>query len=238
MKKFNGFPPRSQFTPIPNAFFSRLLPHIDSLNELKVSLYIMASLYRKRGYPRFVSYSELVKDSTLLESLKDITKPAEDSLMNAIDKAVERGVILSLTLEIEGKSEDIYFLNSETDRKAMDGIRSGQIELPGIAVKTTSAIKPEQMPNIFALYEDNIGLLTPLISEELKEAEKLYPADWIEDAIKEAVSLNKRNWRYISRILENWSTEGRVYGAHQRDSKKEDPDKYIKGKYGHMVRRH
>jgi len=237
MKSFSGFPKRSQFTPIPNAFFSQLLPQIDSLSELKVSLYIIASLYKKRGYPRFVSYSELIKDSSFLESLKETTKPSEEALKNALDNAVERGVILNLTLNIESESEDIYFLNSEADRKAMDGIRSGQIELPGMVVKTKSAATLKQMPNIFALYEDNIGLLTPLISEELKEAEILYPAEWIEDAIKEAVSLNKRNWRYISRILERWSTEGRIDGAHRRYSKKEDPDKYIKGKYGHMVKR-
>ncbi len=237
MKNFSGFPQRSQFTPIPNAFFSQLLPQIDSLSELKVSLYIIASLYKKRGYPRFVSYAELARDSAFLGSLKETTEPAEESLRNALSKVVERGVILSLNIDIKGEPEDIYFLNSEVDRKAIDSIRSGQIELPGIVVKTRSAVMPEQMPNIFTLYEDNIGLLTPLISEELKEAEKLYPTDWIEDAIKEAVSLNKRNWRYISRILERWSTEGRIDGAHRRDSKKEDPDKYIKGKYGHMVKR-
>jgi len=237
MKSFSGFPKRSQFTPIPNAFFSQLLPQIDSLSELKVSLYIIASLYQKRGYPRFVSYSELSKDNAFLASLKERGKPADKTLKNALKKAVERGVILSLTLNRGNQPEDIYFLNSEVDRKAMESIKSGQIELPGMALKSESAVKAEQMPNIFALYEDNIGLLTPLISEELKEAEKLYPADWIEDAIKEAVNLNKRSWRYISRILERWSTEGRTDGAHRRDFKKEDPDKYIKGKYGHMVKR-
>jgi DnaD/phage-associated family protein len=81
-------------------------------------------------------------------------------------------------------------------------------------------------------------MLTPIIAEELKEAEKLYPYTWIRDAINIAVTQNKRKWNYISTILERWSTEGRDNGAYRRDSKKEDPDKYIKGKYGHMVRRH
>jgi len=237
MKAFSGFPKRSQFTPIPNAFFSQLLPQIDSLDELKVSLYIIASLYKKRGYPRFVGYSELLKDSAFLQNLKENNEPVEEALKNALNNAVKRGVILNLTLDIKGESEDIYFLNSEADRKTREDIKSGRIELPGIVLKTEVASNLKQMPNIFATYEDNIGLLTPLISEELKEAENIYPAEWIEDAIKEAVSLNKRNWRYISRILERWSAEGRIDGAHRRDSKKEDPDKYIKGKYGHMVKR-
>ena len=80
-------------------------------------------------------------------------------------------------------------------------------------------------------------MLTPMIAEELKEAEKLYPKTWIRDAIKIAVNQNKRKWYYISTILERWTAEGKSNGAYRRDSKKEDPDKYIKGKYGHMVRR-
>ena len=66
-----------------------------------------------------------------------------------------------------------------------------------------------QRPNIFVLYEQNIGPLTPLLAEELMEAEDTYPAAWIEDAFREAVELNKRSWRYIQRILERWAAEGK-----------------------------
>ncbi len=97
-------------------------------------------------------------------------------------------------------------------------------------------VAAEEQPDIFTLYEENIGMLTPLIADELREAEKLYPENWIKDAIKEAVSLNKRNIRYIVRILEHWLAEGKGDGTHRRYSKT-DPDKYIKGKYGHMVQR-
>ncbi|HUT96533.1 MAG TPA: DnaD domain protein, partial [Dehalococcoidales bacterium] len=92
-------------------------------------------------------------------------------------------------------------------------------------------------PDIFSLYEQNIGMLTPMIAEELRDALKVYPENWINDAIKEAVSNNKRKWSYISAILERWTTEGRDDGTYRGDSKKTDPDKYIKGKYGHMVGR-
>jgi DnaD/phage-associated family protein len=92
--------------------------------------------------------------------------------------------------------------------------------------------------DIFALYEQNIGLLTPMIAEELKEAEKTYPTAWIESAFKEAVSSNKRSWKYIARILERWLAEGKDDGKPGGHPKKGiDPDKYIKGKYGHLVRR-
>jgi len=51
MKQFNGFPARTEFTPLPNIFFSSLLPQIDDIAELKTTLHVMAMLYRKKGYP-------------------------------------------------------------------------------------------------------------------------------------------------------------------------------------------
>ena len=61
----------------------------------------------------------------------------------------------------------------------------------------------ESRPNIYTLYEENIGPLTALIAEELREAEETYPADWIEEAFREAVRMNKRNWKYVHAILKN-----------------------------------
>ena len=62
------------------------------------------------------------------------------------------------------------------------------------------------------MYEDNIGMMSPMIADGLREAEQLYPATWIEDAFREAVENNKRSWIYVSRILERWSREGRGDG--------------------------
>ena len=52
-------------------------------------------------------------------------------------------------------------------------------------------------PNIFVLYEQNIGALTPIIADELRDAEQTYPPQWIEEAIKIAVENNVRRWRYV-----------------------------------------
>jgi DnaD/phage-associated family protein len=59
-----------------------------------------------------------------------------------------------------------------------------------------------------------------MIADELKEAEELYPSTWIEEAFREAVSQNKRTWRYIARILERWEREGRTDGEPGRHLKK------------------
>ncbi len=236
MKHFNGFPARMQFTPVPNLFFSQLLPQIDDVNELKTTLHLIWALYRKRGYPRFVTHTELLGDTSLVSSLKEAAKPADEALRSALKMATKRGTILHLTCDLNGKPEELYFLNTPSDRQAVAKIQNGKLKLPGLKAKMPTSIRAEQLPDIFTLYEQNIGMLTPVSAEELKEAEKLYPETWIKDAIKEAVNQNKRKWSYISAILERWSAEGRSDGTYQRDSKT-DPDKYIKGKYGGMVRR-
>ena len=135
----------------------------------------------------------------------------EETLRQALNSAVEHGALLHSTLNINGVLEDVYSL-------------------------TIDSYKPPTV-NVFTLYEQNIGMITPMIAEELKEAEKLYPPQWIEEAFKEAVTLNKRSWRYIARILERWASEGKDSGEYRRDIKKDGPDKYVKGKYGHLVQR-
>ena len=65
-------------------------------------------------------------------------------------------------------------------------------------------------PNIFAMYEDNIGMLNPMIAEELKIAESSYPPTWIEESFRIAVVQNKRSWRYIANILDRWEREGKT----------------------------
>ena len=236
MKRFPGFPTKMQFTPLPNLFFTVLLPQIDDANELKATLHIFWAIYHKRGYPRFVTLTELVEDETLMNGLKRGDKPPAEALRYALEQATMRGTLLQLTLDSDG-GENIYFLNTESDRMVVAKIRRGEFSLKGLIPKAKLSSDMQERPDIFTLYEQNIGMLTPMIAEELKEAERLYPSAWIESAIKEAVCLNKRNWRYIARILERWSLEGKEDGELRRDLKKDDPDKYIKGRYGHLVRR-
>ena len=146
-----------------------------------------------------------------LLSHKSIATMGEETIRQVLNSAVEHGALLHSTLNTNGVLADVYSLPADS--------------------RQPSAV------NIFVLYEQNIGMITPMIAEELQEADKLYPPGWIEEAFKEAVTLNKRSWRYIARILERWASEGKDSGKYKRDIKKDDPDKYIKGKYGHMVRR-
>ena len=237
MKKFEGFPARMEYTSVPNIFFSGLLPRIDDIAELKTTLHVIAALYRQKGYPRYVSFEELLANEGLMTGLKGEDKSPETALQSALEKATERGTLLLLSLKKEDVPESVYFLNTKANQDVIAQIESGELELTGLKATGKKSVPREELPDIYTLYEENIGILTPMVADELREAEKLYPKDWIGDSIKEAVLYNKRNIKYILKILENWAAEGKSDGTYQRHPQKTDPDKYIKGKYGHMVQR-
>ena len=238
MRPFGGFPAKMRFAAVPEPFFSHVLPHISDIAELKATLTMFRIICQKRGYARFVALSELKSDVALMGGIAEAGKPVIDSLALALAKVVQRGTFVSTKVTMEGVAEDLFFLNSETDRRTMAKIESGELALPGVKVKEPADVQlEEERPGVFGLYEENIGLITPLIADELREAQRLYPETWVQEAIKEAATQNKRRWSYISAILERWNSEGRTDGTYRGDNKKADPDKYIKGKYGHMVQR-
>jgi len=204
---------KTEFISLPDSFFTQVMPKIQDLAELKVVLFVAYLILRKQERPHpdivGVTHKELKSEICRLSAGLD-----EETLRQALNSAVEHGALLLSTLNVNGVLEDVYSLTAPMYR----GPRPPAV-------------------NIFAIYEQNIGMITPMIAEELKEAERLYPPQWIEEAFKEAVTLNKRSWKYIARILERWTSEGKDSGEHRRDIKKDGPDKYIKGKYGHLVKR-
>jgi DNA replication protein len=214
-RTFTGYPYGARATAIPSAFFSELLPLIEGEDELRVTLYMFYALGRHKGYPRFVTEAELLAEPPLYAALGDGDE-APGRVRNGLAAAVARGSLLRLELEQEEHTEVLYFLNAPSDRRAVEQIRDGRIELGRALPEPQGAPAPRQ-GSVFQLYEENIGPITPLIAEELKEAEELYPYEWLEEALREAALLNKRSWRYASRILQRWATEGRTREKAGRD---------------------
>ncbi|MDP6346873.1 MAG: DnaD domain protein [Dehalococcoidia bacterium] len=231
MKPFQGFPAKTGYTPLPNPFITSLLPGIEDLAELKVSLHLFRLLYYKKGYPRFITLGEMLREPDLVEGLGS---GGEESLKQALMAVCRRGTFLTLTVAREGKPHELYFLNDPQGREAVGRITRGEVPLGEIAAPHDPPPPPGD--SIFTIYEQNIGLITPLVAEELKAAEERYPAPWIEEAFREAVSHNKRRWSYVARILERWAEEGREGGKHGRGFE-EDADRYARWRDGRTAPR-
>ncbi|MFP6566931.1 MAG: DnaD domain protein [Dehalococcoidia bacterium] len=216
---YKGFPRKVRYLPVPAPLLESLLEEIDDLAELKCTLRVIAMLHVKKGHPRFVTLGELQADRTLTRSLGQDGDSASQSIEQGMAKAVRRGTIAVASVEESGARQQLFTLNTEVNRTTLEKIAEGATQVSLLPV-SEPWVEPEDTPNIFALYEQNVGMLSPMIADELREAEELYPVEWISEAIREAVGLNKRSWRYISRILERWEHEGRGHGKPGRYSKK------------------
>jgi DNA replication protein len=229
MQGFPGFPAgKLLVTPIPNLFFSELLPLIDNLAELKVTLHLFWLIGKKSGVLRYARLDELLVDDRLLIGLAATPAAGEAILRDALERAIARGSLLHLTVRRGDLTEEWYMVNSANGREVVEKLRAGELD---VLVDVAEDVQLQvERPPIFVLYEQNIGLLTPMIANELRDAEKHFPADWIADAFREAVAMNKRNWKYVRAILERWRNEGRSFGGGRGEVPQND--EYLRQRYG------
>ena len=208
-----GFPTSARATPIPSLFFSRLLPVIQSPEELLITLYFFYAQTLRRRSPPFVTRREFAADAALARALANLCGGEGDALGRGLALAVERGSLLRVEAKGDGRGEELYLLATPFNRRAAERLEGAALRLD----EPLPPAAPAPPPNVFALYEENVGGITPLIADELKDAEERYPPPWIEAAFREAVSLNKRSWRYIHSILRRWEAEGPDYEEAGRD---------------------
>ncbi len=103
--------------------------------------------------------------------------------------------------------EDVILAGTPTGKDLLVQLQEGSQTLDQLKIVSCLPV-PERL-NIFRLYEANIGPLTPMMAEMLKADALEFPAEWIEDAVGEAVERNIRNWRYVRAILKTWKEKGR-----------------------------
>jgi DNA replication protein len=218
MSPFNGFTDdREGVIPLPAQFFSQLLPEIDNLEELKLTLYIFWRLEQIEGEFRYIRKEDILADNLFMQTFAGpADQDAQLLLERALGYAVQRGTLLEA--QTNTPNENLYFLNTPKGKAAVKAIEQGEWRYSGDPQYPLSLDMVR--PNIFRLYESNIGPLTPMIAETLQEAENTYPLNWIEDAVRIAVENNKRSWAYIDAILRRWHEGGRDEREDRRDTEK------------------
>lgn len=235
MKGFPGFPDGKLKTmAVPRLFFSDLLPIVDHMGELKVTLYAFWALTHKEGKVRYLRLVDFLHDQAFMAGMGDTPTVAAEYLLDSLERAVARGTFLHINVEGADGTMELYFVNTERGRAAVDGILSGDWR-PGWTDEDPVTLLLER-PNIFVLYEQNIGPLTPLLAEQLRDAERTYSQAWIKDAIEAAVANNVRKWRYVLAVLQRWQQEGKRDEVERRDTK-QDSAKRIPDEYEGVIKR-
>jgi DnaD/phage-associated family protein len=210
---FTGFPAGGRATAVPNAFFSHLLPSMDDQAEIVVTLYFFFLWQQVRRYPRYIAYNDLAGEPSLRKALSHLPGGSDAALREGLALAVRRKTVLEAPVEGQDAQASVYLLNVAAARRTMERLAKTSTR-KGEEIDETG----DSTPNVFTLYEDNIGAISPLIVQDLIDSEERYPAEWLTAAFREAVRQNKRNWRYIQRILERWAIEGPDYEKAGRDS--------------------
>lgn len=242
-KPFSGFQLTTEpGVAVPLAFFTDVLPQLSDLAEIQATLTVLRLVSQLGGYERPVAETAIVRDDCLRKALRIEGSPNEPDRRIGIglDLAVGRGTLLRVVASHGSERSVWYYVNTVANQAEVAAMGRGAAPPPAELWHEGSPplVQPER-PTVFRLYEQNIGLLTPLIADRLIDALETFPPEWIEDAIAEAVSYNRRNWRYIYRILENWMATGRGEAAeggrhetHRGSAPRNlDPDQYKYGRY-------
>jgi DnaD/phage-associated family protein len=239
--QFAGFPPGTRYTPVPDPLLGSLLEQIQDLAELKVTLRGLWLLHRKRGFPRALLLTELLNDRVLLQGLSVPGGDPREEIRRGLRLAVARKTLLLYQPDPGSPEQQLYLLNIDSDRRALGRMQQDgdlpprdDLWLAEGPIDTCAEARPfdpppadSDKPNIFALYEENVGMLSPIMVEKLKEAEEVYPWPWVQEAFTIAVTHNKRSWHYISGILRRWAAEGKNHGEPGRHSPEDDRPKYL-----------
>jgi DNA replication protein len=217
MNKFKGYTDSETFTQLPDTIFYHLLKEINDIAELKVTLYFLWRVEHMDGPFRALCQTDF--------DAKEMGLSVEE-IQSGLEKAIKRGCLL----RSEHEADVFYFLNSPRGRAAGEAFAKGQWRE---SAKILSS-PPVERPNVFRLYEENIGPLTPLIADALKDAEELYYPEWIAEAIELAVKNNKRSWKYCEAILKRWKDEGRHGQKDQRDAQ-QGSERYTKSEFAEYL---
>ncbi len=210
--RFAGFPSQPRYVPIPSVFFSDLLPQITDAAELQVTLHLFRLLAAVRGYPQAVARHQLTDDPSLAAGLTALGRTAQAEAERGLEAALARGAFL----QAEGPNGPLLLINNPAGQKAAAAIAGGESGTGRSAPAAAVPARAVAPADIFTLYEENIGMLTPIIAEQLAEAEREYPAGWITEAVTIAVEANQRHWRYVGAILQRWKAEGKDHGKPAR----------------------
>ncbi|MCC6499832.1 MAG: DnaD domain protein [Anaerolineales bacterium] len=216
MTTFRGFTDSETFTQLPDKFFHNLLKEIDDAAELKVTMYFLWRAEHMDGPFRALSRMDF--------NVKELGLSAEE-ITRGLEKAVRRGSML----KVERDAALYFLLNSPRGRAGIQAIESGKWN-----PASNISAPPMERPNVFRLYEENIGPLTPLIADALKDAEELYSDEWVAEAIELAAKNNKRNWKYCEAVLKRWKDEGRHGQKDQRDAR-QGSERYTKSEFAEYL---
>lgn len=161
--------------------------------------------------------SEILRKNLSGEVTKTVTKVTKTVSENCPED--EGQVTKTVTVGYQNSNSEVTKTVTETPPSSTteSGPEGCLKKLKEISKETTTTVHStvtgtprnnQAAADVFKFYEENIGLLSPLIAEKLNV--------WVDDteealvlyALEKAVLAGKRNFSYVEGILKNWTSQG------------------------------
>ena len=201
-----GFPLSDDYaaTRVPNAVLGRVLSSVDDSKTIKLILRAVWLLERQRGYPRFITLDHLHQDRVLTTVFSDT-----EAIDRATDSAIGYGVLVRVSID---GVQRLMLNTASANRSAFNA--SGAISIDDVAESEDGWDTPADVSgpvDAFRAYEENMGVLSPMIRESILSALEDFTDDDITRAIRIAVENESRSWSFVAGVLRRWSREGVPY---------------------------
>ncbi len=196
-----GFPLPDDFatTRVPNAVLGRVLSSIGDADEIKLILRAIWLLEHQRGYPRYITRDELRRDRVLSVALPD-----QSDFDRILKSATDRGVFVEVSIN----NNVCLMFNTEAARRASlntsrmtDNLNKDDDSWETPAASTGPA-------DAFRAYEENIGILSPMIRQSILAALEDFTDEDITHAVRIAVENESRSWSFVAGVLRRWARDG------------------------------
>ena len=162
---FEGFRAGARASTLPAQFFTEVLPEIEDVDELRVTLYALYAITRPGRPMLAMRASEMAAEEPLARMFAQ--RGGASTVRRCLDAAGARGVLLVLPLE---DGEALCFVHNDGGVRLRDRVIAGSLDVPGgvrAAVIEVAALPTRPA----AVYEQEIGMLTPAVAAAIAEAE-------------------------------------------------------------------
>lgn len=206
---------------MPSPVLASLLEEIHDIDELKIILRTIWKLHSKKaGTWRSITQSELCADRTVAAMLQTEGIELEKRVSKALSAATSKGVFLVW----KRSKDDEYLLNTEPNRRLVMRSSSPPKRQEPYAPETRQNLGPPPAEGLaIRAYEENIGEITPMVAESIRDSLAFHTEQEIASAIRTAVEANARNWSYVAAVLKRMR-ERRAHGKHGQHSAKTGDD--------------
>ena len=192
--------------PVPAQLFTEILPRLHNESQLRATLYTWYAIMSKGSGQRYVYLSQLLTDPVLLSWFTHLG--GKNGIQRGLDQSCREGIFLQLQI---GEDDKILAPNDESGARLITDMKSESVAHHNQSRDSSPETNYERtvVSNVVEKYENEIGMLTPVIADMIAIAEQMYPTTWILEALDIAAQSNARSWKYVAAILARWKNEGK-----------------------------